>query len=424
MRIAAASPARRFRFAAALAIAALSLAAPRAAGAYTFKYPSWMWEEGDVGRWHKKRLAEFEAAHPDIKVQATLVPNSSFENVVQTQIAAGDVPDLLPVFTNMLAPLVDAGVLAPLDDCIAKSSFKDRMLPSVSFARFGGKTYGVPLTMSPQSLLYNKALLAQAGVKLPTTIDEFYAAAKAVKEKTGQWGYAFPNNVASPLFIYIQSMQWVIGMGGDWATPDRKITANAPKTVEAIGWTKRFLDEGLSPRGLDANTVRTLFAQGKAAFLFDGPWVMTQVQSSNPALLKDVDFAVMPTPTHAAITGGAFYTIPAGSAHKDDACAYIGLVNGEAPQREWLQGLLQIPGTVVKPDPDFLAAHEWVGTMAEIAAKYPSGLGYAPPGFAVGAAEFRQIVTDHLAQIYAGRKSVQDGLNDAQKALERWAAKQ
>jgi multiple sugar transport system substrate-binding protein len=414
---------RHLRLACVLA-GAVALTTPGTATAYTFKYPSWMWEEGDVGVWHKKRLAEFEAAHPGIKVQPTLIPSSSFENTIQTQIAGGDVPDLLPVFTNMLAPLIDAGVLAPLDDCIAKSTFKDRMLPSAAYARYSGKTYGVPLTMSPQSLLYNKALLDQAGVGVPTTVEEFYAAAKAVKEKTGQWGYAFPNNVSSPLFTYLQSMQWVIGLGGDWATADRKITASAPKTVEAITWIKRFLDEGLAPRGLDANAVRTLFAQGKVAFLIDGPWVMTQVQSSNPALLKDVNFAVMPTPTHAAITGGAYYTIPAGSPHKDDACAYLGLVNGEVAQRDWLQGLLQIPGTDVKPDPEFLKTHAWVGTMAEIAAKYPSGLGYAPPGFAVGAAEFRQIVADHLAEIYSGRKSVQDGLNDAQKALERWAASQ
>ncbi len=313
----------------AAAAALLLIAIPHAGRAYTFKYPSWMWEEGDVGVWHKTRMAEFEAAHPGIKVQPTLIPSPSFENTIETQIAGGDVPDLLPVFTNMLAPLIDAGALAPLDDCIAHSSFKDRMLPSVSYARVNGKTYGVPLTMSPQSLLYNKKLLDQAGVGVPKTVDEMYAAAKAVKEKTGAWGYAFPNNVSSALFIYIQSMQWVIGFGSDWATPDRKITADAPKTVEAIGWVKRYLDEGLGPRGLDANQVRSLFAAGKVAFLFDGPWVMTQVQSSNPGLLPEIGFAVMPTPTHAAITGGAYYTIPAGSPHKADACAYLDIVNRE-----------------------------------------------------------------------------------------------
>jgi multiple sugar transport system substrate-binding protein len=395
-----------------------------AADAYTFKHPSWMWEEGDVGLWHKKCLAEFEALHPSIKVQPTLIPPASFETTINTQIAAGDVPDLLPVFTNMLAPLIDAGVLAPLDDCIAHSSYKDRLLPSISYARKDGKTYGIPLTMSPQSLIYNKKLLDAAGVGVPTTLDEFYAAAKAVKERTGQWGYAFPNNVSSVLFIYIQSMQWVIGLGSDWSTPDRRITANTPTTIEAIRRIKRYLDEGLSPRGLDANAVRTMFAEGKVAFLFDGPWVMTQVQSSNPELMKSVGFAVMPTPTHAAVTGGGFYTIPAASRHNADACAYLEVINAEPAQLAWLEGLLQIPGTTVQPSPAFLKANAWVGTMAEIAAKYPGGLGYAPPGFAVQAAEFRQIVVDHLAQIYSGQSSVEAGLASAQSALERWAKQQ
>jgi len=82
---------------------------------------------------------------------------------------------------------------------------------------------------------------------------------------------------------------------------------------------------------------------------------------------------------------------------------------------------LQIPGTDVKLSPEFLAKNPWVGQMVEIAAKYPGGLGYAPPGYAVDAAEFRQIVTDHLAKIYAGTATVEEGLNQAQKALETWA---
>jgi ABC-type glycerol-3-phosphate transport system substrate-binding protein len=131
----------------------------------------------------------------------------------------------------------------------------------------------------------------------------------------------------------------------------------------------------------------------------------------------------MPTPTHAAITGGAFYTIPAKSPHKADACKYLEVINSEAAQREYLEKLVQIPGTNVEPSKDFLAANPWVTTMAEVAAKYPGGLGYAPPGYRVQAAEFRQIVVDQLAEIYAGQKSVKDGLAEAQKKLEAWSKK-
>lgn len=387
-----------------------------------FKYPSWMWEEGQVGAWHKERKAEFEAKRPGLKVEATVLSPANFENVITTQIAAGDVPDLMPVYTNMLAPLIREGVLAPLDDCIAASSYKDRLLPSVKYAQKDGKTYGIPLTMSPQSMIVNRDLLEKAGVeRIPTTPEEFYAAAKAVKEKTGQWGYGFPNNMSNALFPYLQSMQWIVGLGGDWSKSDGTITANSPLAIAGVTWIKRFLDEKLSPKGLDANAIRTMFAEGKVAFIFDGPWVIVQVGSANPELAKKVDFTVMPTPTHAAITGGAYYTIPAGSKRKAEACQYLDIINAEPAQRAYVEKLLQIPGTDVKLSPEFLAGNPWVGKMVEIAAKYPGGLGYAPPGYAVDAAEFRQIVTDHLAKIYAGTATVEEGLNQAQKALEAWS---
>ena len=104
-----------------------------------------------------------------------------------------------------------------MDACIERLGVRNHLLPSVSFAVVDGKTYGTPLTMSPQSLLVNTDLLKEAGVALPITVEEFYHAAKAVKEKIGAWGYAFPNDTASAIHVYINSMQWVIGMGGDWS---------------------------------------------------------------------------------------------------------------------------------------------------------------------------------------------------------------
>ena len=404
------------------AVLAVTIAAGSAAAqeAYTFKYPSWMWEEAGTGPWNKARVAAFEAANPRIKVEARLIPNTNYEQTINTQIAGGDAPDLMTIYTNMLAPMVEAGVLAPLDDCIKGSNFKDRLLPSASFAVFNGVTYGLPVTMSPQSLIYNKRLLDQAGVGIPKTVDEFVAAAKAVKAKTGAWGYVFPNST-NTLFTYVVSMPWVIGSGSDWSRPDRSITANDPVNVKAISMLKGFLDEQVSPKGLDANAVRTIFAEGKAAFMVDGPWVITQVSKANADLLPDVGFDVMPTPNHTAITGGAFYAVPKASPHQADACKMLEVIYDPAAQQRYLEDLLQIPGTVVKPSAEFLAKYPWAGKMAEIAAKYPGGIGYAPPGYAIHAAEFRQIVADHLARIYAGEVSVQEGLDQAQAALVKWS---
>ena len=124
------------------------------------------------------------------------------------------------------------------------------------------------------------------------------------------------------------------------------ITANDPKTIEVVTLINGFLEEGLSPCGLGSKNVRQLFAEGKVAMLFDGPWVVSTVKSLNSDLVPSISFEVMPTPTHAAITGGAFYVIPKDSTHKNEACDLLSSFYDPEAQQRRLEDLVQIPGTV------------------------------------------------------------------------------
>ncbi|MEN8113293.1 MAG: extracellular solute-binding protein [Actinomycetota bacterium] len=384
---------------------------------YTFNYTSFFWE-GPEGPWLQDRVAEFEAAYPHITVNDTYITGGDYENQILTQMAGGSAPDLFTPFTNMLAPLLADGLLAPLDACFEGTDIMDRILPSVSAAQRDGVTYGVPATMSPQSLIYNQQLLDAAGVEVPTTPEELLEASRAVKEKTGKFGYAFTTDTATAIFPYIVSMQWVLGYDSDWSQPDGTITANAPKTIEAVETLMQFYDEDLTPRGLDAPSTRALFAEGEVAFLIDGPWVLAQIKADVPDLYPSIGFAVSPTPTHAAITGGAFYAIPVDAPNYDDACELLKLHLGQDVQKLWLEDLVSIPAVKVLPGDEFLAENPWVETMVEVAAEYPGGFGYAPPGYEVDAAAFRQIVVNNLSTVLAGDTSVEDALNQAQEDLE------
>src|SRR5690625_4854932 len=154
-------------------LARASCSGGEASDGNTFYYPSWRWEEGDVGKWHDERLAEFEASHEDITVQPTQIAAGDFENQINTQISAGQAPDLMSAFTNMMPALIENDLLAPLDECLADTDIMDRLLPSVEFAQRDGQTYGVPLTMSPQGLIYNAEIMEEAGVEeVPTTPEE------------------------------------------------------------------------------------------------------------------------------------------------------------------------------------------------------------------------------------------------------------
>jgi ABC-type glycerol-3-phosphate transport system substrate-binding protein len=273
-------------------------------------------------------------------------------------------------------------------------------------------------------MIYNKQLLDRAGVTaIPTTPEEFYQAVKQVKERTGEYGYGFPMLAAEELNAYITTMQWILGYGSDWADADGRVTANDPRNVEAMTWIKRFLDEDLAPKGVKIVDLRQMFAEGKLAFMFEGPWVMTLVKTKSPELYPYVNFVAPPTPTKAAITGGAFFAIPREAKNKELAWKYIAMINEEGWQRRWLEDLVQIPGQPIQPSPAFLEANPWVRNMIDIAANYQTGFGYAPPNprLAVNAAEFRKIAMRYVERIYAGG-DVKRELDAAQRDLEAFVA--
>ncbi|MCA9877123.1 MAG: sugar ABC transporter substrate-binding protein [Thermomicrobiales bacterium] len=390
----------------------------------TLNYPSWMLGEAGVGDYWKASVDEFQSQHPGVTLATTLIPSAEYEDKTFTQIAAGSTPDIYPAFTNMVPRLMAEDLLEPLDPFIGDAAWFANELPILQVAQRDGQTYGVVLTASPQGLLYNQELLDAAGVGVPETVDEFYDAVLAVKEKTGEWGYIFSMDTAEEQNAYISTMQWVLGFGSDWAQPDATPSANAPETVEAINWQMKMIDSGAVPVGMATLDARNLFKDGKAAFMIDGPWVMTLVKNENPDLYPSIGYAAPPTPTHAAVTGGAFFTIPRASANKELAWEYIAMINQEDWQRRWLEDLVQIPGQSVPASEEYLEENPWVANMIDIAAKYQAGFGYSPgsPVLAVHANEFRKLVVAEIANIWNKSKTVEAGLDDLQQTLVDWEA--
>jgi ABC-type glycerol-3-phosphate transport system substrate-binding protein len=415
------------KFAVAGLVAALTLAplsqGAAAPSAVVLDFPSWMWAEPGVGEYFTDAITEFERENPHIRIKKTTIPAAEWEDKMIITLAAGQAPDILKLFTHMVPFYMDRGLLEPLNRWLDATDFAKRLAAVQKVATHKGKVYGVVLTASPQGLVYNKRLLDTAGARIPTTPAEMLEAARAVKAKTGLFGYGYPNDPADVLLTYIVLMQWGIGFGGDFAKGG-KPTCNDPKIVEGLEWLKRFLDADLVPRGMRASTLRRMFWEGQIAMLIDGPWTLTYVRDRNPSLYPSTGLAAPPMPLRegGAITGGAFYTIPRAAKYKEEAWKFIEFINREKWQRRWLEELVQMPAQVLKPSEKFVRENPWSTVMMELAAKQKSGFGYAPPGFEKYGPEFRQIVVNHWAQVLAGRQTVKVAMDACQSELDKWAA--
>ena len=392
-----------------------------AAAQITLQYPSWMFSEPSTGKYFRDLSAAYNQAHPSARVDLVQLPAGQYVEKIFTEIQSGQVPDILPLFTTQMPQYMHLDLLEPLDPWLDKAPFKNKLVLLQKFAQKEGKNYGIPLTASPQGLLYNQLLLEKAKVDIPKTLDDLYSAADKIYKATGVFGFGVHTDTSTMLLAYVSCMQWVLGNGGDFSRKDGAITCNAPKTVEGFQQMMRFVNAPFTPKGLGWYQLRTMFAEGKLAMLFDGPWDLGQVKSVNPKLYPHIGMVPCPTPTHAAITGGAFYTILKKEANKQAVWDYIALATSDEWQQRWIEVQVQVPGTTLAPTPAFLRTNPGYRFVTEMAAKFATGFGYLPPGYERVATTLQTKVIDHVGDIWSGAKPPKAAMDDAQKELEAWS---
>ena len=125
-----------------------------------------------------KMLAEFEPAHPGIKVNATLISCNELTQRFQVAVAAGVPPDIAHLGSFATVSFGLQGVLLPLDAYLERDGLsKDLWFPSeLSVGQFDGITYGLPIRTGADDgniLFYNRDHFARAG--LPDRAPQYWS---------------------------------------------------------------------------------------------------------------------------------------------------------------------------------------------------------------------------------------------------------
>lgn len=131
-------------------------------------------------------VAEFEAQHPGIKVQAENIPWNSYYDNLYTAIVGGNAPDAAMVKMFAQPRLVEMGALEPIGGQIDAWDGKDRLEDNLlDLTRApDGNTYYLPVQYVVLYLYYRQDMLDELGLQVPTTCDEFRSVAKALTRDT------------------------------------------------------------------------------------------------------------------------------------------------------------------------------------------------------------------------------------------------
>ena len=186
--------------------------------------------------------AEYEKANPGIKVNFQVMEEGDLRSAVTDDVASGAGQyDIVTIGAYETPKWGANGWLVDLTDNLAKDPAYDvdDLFPPVRDALTNdGKLYAVPFYGESSILMYNKEILDQAGVTMPTnpTWQQVADAAKKVKTadmsgicmrgKPG-WGDLF-----APLTTVVQTF------GGNWYDMDWNATVNSPEWKQAVTFYK------------------------------------------------------------------------------------------------------------------------------------------------------------------------------------------
>ncbi|MGW0554296.1 extracellular solute-binding protein [Streptomyces sp. NPDC002926] len=192
------------RLAAAAAVCALLLTGCSAdgsgadSGRITLRFQSLAWQQESVEA-NKELVKEWNASHPDIRVEYVQGSWDSVHDQLLTSFEGGEAPDIIHDASDDLADFAYGGYLADLSGLLPERLTADIPRQSWESATFGKGVYGVPFLQEPRVLIANKKILDSSGVRVPTagkpwSWEEFRQVTKTLTQEMGEgkYGVAWP----------------------------------------------------------------------------------------------------------------------------------------------------------------------------------------------------------------------------------------
>lgn len=253
-------------------------------------------------------VKSFNDSQKDIKVDLVTLPEGSYSDQVSAAALAKKLPCILDFDGPNVYNYAWTKKILPLDDFAPLKAVKADLLPSLlRQGTFNKKLYSIGQYDSGLAIWGNKKLLAKAGVRIPTKVDDAWTLAEfedALK-KLQAAGVAHPLDMK---FNYGVGEWYTYGFspilqsfGGDLINRNGFKSAqgaiNGPEAIKALttlqGWVKAGYVNAASRDDGD-------FAKGNAALSYVGHWTYGGYKK---ALGNDLVLIPMPKFGKKAVTG-------------------------------------------------------------------------------------------------------------------------
>jgi sn-glycerol 3-phosphate transport system substrate-binding protein len=374
-------------------------------------------------------VADFQKAHPDIKVNAIYAGNYDDARIkALAALKAGQPAQLSVLFSIDLYELIEQDAIVAFDD-IATTP-EDRAWLKSYFPGFmengitKGKTWGIPFQRSTIVMYHNKNAFREAGLdpeKPPANWADLVETGKRLVKRdasgqVGRWGVMIPST-GYPYWMFqafaMQNNQVLMNPDGNRTFYD------APATVEALQyWADLGRKHKIMPEGtVEWGTLREQFVQGKTAIMWHTTGNLTAVKNS-----ATFDFGVSMLPARerrgSPTGGGNFYVFKKASPEERKAAlTFVKWITSPERAAQWS---IDTGYVAVRPDAYETALLKKYVEGFPAAAVARDQLKFATAELSTyEGGRVRKALDDAIQAALTGAKSPQEALGAAQQQAER-----
>ncbi|WP_105616754.1 extracellular solute-binding protein [Vallitalea okinawensis] len=313
-----------------------------------------------------KALEMYKTEHPNVTINIDATENEAYKTKIKTAISANEAPDVFFTWgAGFSQAFVDAGQVAKITDYLPEDALENLNMSAANNFTYNDGLYGLPFISWVGVLYCNEEMFDAAGVKVPDTMDELFAAIEAFN---GQG--VIPITVGAKdawNAMFFQNVATVRTAGTEMSTQALKknISYNQKEFVDGA----QILVDLVAADAFDPSALALTYDEAKIAFLnaqspmmFMGSWLAGEVQ--NPELSQVVNKVV--AKNFPAIEGGSYNNeflggaidglmVSESSEHKEVAAEFVAYITEKMSRESFLQGAgipvwnIDVEGEVVDP---------------------------------------------------------------------------
>lgn len=336
-------------------------------------------------------LDDFQRSHPEIVID--LQQPENYARRLRTALSNDRPPDLLYLNSYQLPDYVADGILAPLPP--AAIGDNDQYPHLQRAMQLGGTTYCRPQSFYTLALFYNKTRFDDASLAYPTASwrwEDLQRAASALTDSTsGQFGLV----LAADLSRWLAFLQQA---GGTILNPDgRAMALNSPEGAAALDFYANLILEGMAatPSVLDSRWPGEAFAQGRAALVIEGSWLVPYLAANTPALAYGIAPLPMGPAGAATVSFATCYAITNASPHQEAAQLLLDYLTAPEQMSSWIAVDNALPARPSLQEAWRTAHPEQAALLAQVTVATEWQL---PPGFQPWVAD----ANEQISRLFGG----------------------